>query len=91
MEKILPIGSVCRLKNGTKKVMVIGYAPQSQKTNEIFDYLGCLYPEGILGSDVNISFNAEQIDEVFYEGLVDDEQKMVSEKVASFLANKNNK
>ena len=87
MKEYLPIGSICLLKNGRKKVMVIGYAPQSKETNKIFDYLACVYPEGLLAADKNISFDNDQIDKVLYEGLKDEEQQEFSKKITNYFDN----
>ena len=48
MEKeFLPVGSVVLLKGGTKRVMVTGFCSvDNDDTTKIYDYTGCLYPEG---------------------------------------------
>lgn len=73
-EKYLPIGSVCLLKNVKKKVMIMGYCimPKNKK-NVIYDYSGCLYPEGVLSSDKTIFFNHDEIDKVYYKGYCDED------------------
>ena len=51
-EKYLPIGSVVLLKNATKRLMVTGFLVSSKEFPEkVFDYSGCLYPEGIITSE----------------------------------------
>lgn len=47
MKDLLPIGSVVTLKEGTKKLMIIGRLQQNVNTQKIYDYAGCLWPEGI--------------------------------------------
>lgn len=49
MEKILPIGSVITLKNGSLKVMIIARYPLYKYKNRIgyFDYSGCIFPSGV--------------------------------------------
>lgn len=81
-EKYLPIGSVVLLKEAKKRVMVTGFVAQSQETgNKIFDYMGCLYPEGIISSEQNLLFNHEQIDKIFYLGYSDEEWIQVHSKL----------
>lgn len=81
-EKFLPIGTVVMLKGGTKRVMVTGFCSIDEKDKEkIYDYAGCLYPEGIITSKQTLLFNHEQIEEVFYLGLSDDEEKQFKEKL----------
>lgn len=76
-EKYLPLGTVVMLKGGTKRVMIIGFC-SSEKNNRdtIYDYTGCLYPEGILESDKLCLFNHKQIDEIYYMGPEKDEEEI---------------
>ena len=85
MEKILSIGSVVLLKGGTKKVMVTGYlAVNNENQKEMYDYSGCLYPEGFLDSEQVLLFNSDQIEKVFFEGYVDEEQQEFTKKLNDF-------
>ena len=81
-EKYLPIGSVVLLKEAKKRVMVTGFVAQSKETGDkVFDYMGCLYPEGIISSEQNLLFNHEQIDKIFYLGYSDEEWIEVHSKL----------
>ena len=81
-EKYLPIGSVVLLKDAKKRIMVTGFVAQSQETGDkIFDYMGCLYPEGIISSEQNLLFNHDQIDKIFYLGYSDEEWLKVHSKL----------
>lgn len=74
---LLPIGSVVLLNNSTKKVMIIGVCQKEITENEeekIWDYAGCIYPEGYLGPNQTYLFNGEQIDRIFAIGYQDEEQ-----------------
>ena len=66
MEKILPIGSVVRLKNGTQKIMIInrGALFNHEGTIGYFDYSACIYPLGQTEQTVHF-FNEEDIEEIF--------------------------
>ena len=79
--KYLPLGTVVLLKDASKKVSIIGYKAYEQNDNEKkeFDYVGCLYPEGVISSDKNLLFNHNQIQKVYYIGYNDDEYKKVNE------------
>lgn len=71
--KELPIGTVVLLKGGLKKVMITGYSSISrEESNKVYDYNGCIFPEGLM-ENVYCLFDASQIEEVFYKGLVNDE------------------
>lgn len=88
-EKFLPIGSVCLLKGAKKRVMITGFLATGKETgNKTFDYMGCIFPEGILSSEQNLLFDHEQIDKIFYLGYSDDEQKALSIRLKE-LDNKN--
>lgn len=70
-EVILSIGSIVVLKEGYKKLMVIGRMQLQGKEEKLWDYLGVLYPEGYLGEGYTFLFNNEDIEEVVFEGYTD--------------------
>ena len=94
---LLPIGSVVLLKGGTKKVMIIGFAPRAtvegvgKEKEDIWDYSGCIYPEGLLSSYQILVFDQPQIVEVFHLGMKDDEEKEFKKKLADFFEKKEKK
>lgn len=74
-EKYLPIGTVVLLKGAEKRIMITGFASMSPETGDnIFDYSGCVYPEGFLNYNEVCVFNHNQIERVFYKGYVDQEE-----------------
>lgn len=70
-KNLLPIGSIVVLKEGYKKLMVIGRMQLQGKEERLWDYLGVLYPEGYLGEGYTFLFNNEDIEEVVFEGYTD--------------------
>ncbi len=73
--KYLPIGTVVLLKNAQKRLMITGFASMSPETGDlIFDYSGCMYPEGFLNYNEVCVFNHEQIDKVIAKGFADEEE-----------------
>ncbi len=74
MKDLLPIGSVVTLKKGTKKLMIIGRLQQNVKTKKLYDYAGCLWPEGYMGKEHCYVFNHEDIDILYYLGMQDIEE-----------------
>ena len=89
-EKFLPVGTVVLLKDGTKRVMITGFAAKSKETGDkVFDYMGCLYPEGIISSENNLLFNHDQIKDLYYIGYVDDEWKKVEKQLKEILEKNN--
>ena len=75
-EKFLPIGTVVMLKGGSKRCMITGYcAMEGEHEGKLWDYSGCLYPEGFLSSNQTCVFDHEQINKVYYMGLEDDDEE----------------
>jgi len=90
-EKYLPIGSIVLLKGGNKKLMITGYcAFQNQGKKEMFDYCGCLYPEGIISSDQILLFDHSQISEVYFIGFANEEQIEFISNLKKLINNANN-
>lgn len=85
-EKYLPIGSVVLLKNAKKRIMITGFAAKGKETgNKVFDYVGCLFPEGVISSDKNLLFNHDQIDKLYYIGYSDNDEKEFKQKLKDYL------
>lgn len=73
-EKFLPIGTVVLLKDATKRIMITGYCSSiPEDVEKLYDYVGCLFPEGNLAGDQVALFDHDQIGTIVYSGLVDDE------------------
>lgn len=81
--KLLPLGSVVRLKDAEKKLLVVGIAQESQGRR--FDYMGMLYPEGFIGNEYTFLFNHEDIEEVAFIGFIDTEHQMFRSNVNVLL------
>lgn len=72
---VLPIGSVVLLKNSTKKLMIIGFAQVSASNpDKVYDYVGCVFPEGFIGPDQTFLFDSHQIERIYAVGYQDEEQ-----------------
>lgn len=70
-EKFLPVGTVCLLKDATKKVMINGYLVSDGKDGDtLYDYSAVLFPSG---NNIKLAFNHEQIDKIIHMGYNDDE------------------
>lgn len=83
-KEFLPIGTVVILNNAKKKMMISGYRIKDLQTKKVFDYVGCVYPEGFLNNTFSL-FNDEDIRTIFYEGLrnkdYENYAKMLKQKV----------
>ena len=88
MEKYLPIGTVVLLKGGTKRVMITGYCSATpEDMNKIYDYMGCLFPEGIIDPGQTALFDHAQIGKVYHLGLSDADQKQFISKLKAAVNN----
>ena len=87
-EKYLPLGSVVILKNAKKRLMITGFCviPNDDKS-KIFDYSGCLYPEGIISTDQTALFNHNQIERIYAIGYSDEEEKKFKQQLKESLNN----
>ena len=87
-EKFLPVGTVVMLKGGTKRIMITGYCMLDKKgdNTKMYDYAGCLFPEGMASSEQTGLFDHSQIEKIYYMGLQDEEQKKFIETIKNLLA-----
>lgn len=76
IEKILPIGSVVKMKDSDKKMMITGIL-QVDEINKHgrYDYVGVLYPVGHVSRISNVGFDQNDIDEVVFRGYEDKERE----------------
>ncbi|MCM1412551.1 MAG: DUF4176 domain-containing protein [Lachnospiraceae bacterium] len=72
--ELLPIGSVVKLKDADRSMMICGFAPTGPaKPGYVYDYSGFLYPEGY-GETLEVyQFDNEQIELVQALGYQDRE------------------
>ena len=88
-ERFLPIGTVLLLKGGKKEVMITSYCifptniqikdgKEVHPDKKLYEYGGCIYPEGILDSNMAFAFNHDQIEKIVYLGYESDKQKELS-------------
>ena len=84
-KEYLPIGSVVLLKDAKKRLMITGFYVKPNDSDTYFDYIGCLFPEGVISDHDNYIFNNEQISEVCFKGLVDDEETAFKTKLYEII------
>ncbi len=81
-KKYLPLGSVVLLKGGKKRLMITGFCIITGNDKDgMFDYCGCLYPEGSVSSEKMALFNHDQIKKIYAIGFSDDEEKEFKKKL----------
>lgn len=91
-ERFLPIGTVVTLKNGSKKVMIYTYGiyptgkvyskgKEVPRKKEMYEYGGCLYPEGMVDPSLVCAFNHSDIKEINHLGLFTNEHVEYSNRL----------
>ena len=87
-EKYLPLGTVVLLEGGTKRVMITGFATASSDDPDlIYDYAGCIYPQGFITSNQTVLFDHDQIQKIYHFGLIDPEWVEFQDNLKKFLEN----
>lgn len=86
-EKYLPLGTVAMLKNGKHRVMIIGYGArlEADENAPYYDYIGCLFPEGLFTTEQTLVFNHNEIDKIYHIGYVDNEVKEFDKKLKEVM------
>ena len=82
---LLPIGSVVLLNDAEKRLMIFGVRQTNAQTNQEYDYIGVLYPEGNMGEDMRFLFDHSDIREVVFTGYSDDERDAFLENLNGYL------
>lgn len=70
-KNLLPIGTVVKLNETEKRLMIVGILIQNEDTR--YDYIGLLYPEGYIDGETMFMFNQEDIEKIEYIGFIDAE------------------
>ena len=86
-DKYLPLGTVVLLKKGKHRAMIVGYCIKLAEENstDIYDYMGCMFPEGIFTTEQSMGFNHSDIDKIYYMGYSDKESKDFIKKLQDFI------
>ena len=72
VQELFPIGSVVKLRNGIRPLMIFGIKQTNLETNEEYDYIGVLYPEGNMGDKTQFLFHLDDIVEVISTGYTEE-------------------
>lgn len=84
VKELLPIGSVVRLKEGKKKVMIFGIKQTDSENGEEHDYIGVTYPEGNMGQELQFFFEHGSIEEIVFRGFENEEREEFISRLAAF-------
>lgn len=81
---LLPVGSVVRLRDARKCLMIFGVCQTNNGDGKLYDYIGVLWPEGNIGNEAQILFNHEDIEEIIFSGFNNDERMEFILRLAKF-------
>ena len=87
--ELLPIGSVVLLKDAQKPLMVFGVCQTEKDTGKEYDYIGVLYPEGNVGTDVQFLFNHADISKTYFMGYDAPERAEFLQRLKAYYDQKN--
>ncbi len=77
-KKYLPVGSVVKIKQNTREVMIVGYRVQFE--NKEYDYCAVLHPYGVIDTK-KIVFNQNDIEKVSFTGFINDDFTKLQDKL----------
>lgn len=85
-DRVLPIGTVVLLKGAEKRLMIVGYQRMNATDpDKVFDYCGCLFPEGFMTPSEAAVFDHSQIDRIIFMGLQNMPQIDFAEKLKTVI------
>lgn len=90
IEDLLPIGTVVLLEGGEKRLMIYGVKQTERETQEEYDYIGVVYPEGNMGQGTQFLFNHNQIKDIYFKGFEDEEREEFIGRLADYYEEKKN-
>ncbi len=86
-KRTLPVGSVVSLYGGEKRLMILGYVKylKDDESGKVYDYCGCTYPEGYVGSEATAVFDHDDIEHIYALGFQDEVQFEFRSKLEKIL------
>lgn len=90
--KILPLGTVVKLKNGDNSNLMIisrGSLIEDKGKEVYFDYGAVLIPQGMLAPEAVYFFNRENVETVIFEGFKDEKEEEFEEQYDTMIQNSN--
>lgn len=77
------IGTICKIKNSDIKVVIIGYNGNPVPGNHLYDYVGCLYPEGYTSAERLCFFDNNHIGNIVFNGYAEKQENENNDVVTS--------
>ncbi len=87
IKDLLPVGSVVRLKKGTKNLVIMGVKQKDIITGNTYDYIAVPYPEGYISKDTVFFAMHDKIEEVIFKGYSNNEREEFIDKLEDYYNN----
>lgn len=87
---LLPIGTVVKVKEIKREVMIYGVLQRDFEKKEMLDYVAVPYPEGYSIDSLTITFNHDDIETVVYRGFEDDRRQIFLTAISSIRKDEKN-
>lgn len=85
---LLPIGSVVKIRDTEKRMMIIGRAQRKEGEEELHDYCSVHFPEGFLDADHLIFHEHSDIEYIFRVGYINESEMDLEERLEKYLFEK---
>ncbi len=82
-EKLLPVGSIVKIKEKKRLYMIAGFYPSSGEY--VRQYAGVTYPNGMMKIQDICMFDGKDIGTVLWKGYLDEEGQVLLEALPEFL------
>ena len=83
--ELLPIGSVVQVKDAKREFMICGRVVARLGSDEVYDYVAVVYPEGLLDINNLYFFNRNAVEACVYRGYESQEEYDFKENVLAPL------
>lgn len=85
-DKLLAIGTIVKLKRlEAFRMMILGYYPIDEDTQQMYEYLAVIYPQGILNDESLFLIHSSDIEEIIFQGYSDEESELLREIIPATL------
>ena len=84
-KNMLPIGSVVRISGAVRLLMICGRIVGRGEDDTLYDYVGCIYPEGVVDSESMFFFNRDAIEQVLFIGFQNEEELQFKSEILDNL------
>ena len=85
---LMPIGSVVRIGDADKRLIIIGRAQRKAGEEDLYDYCSVPFPEGYLDGEHLIFHDHGDITYIFRVGYINDAEMDLQQRLEDFLKEK---